>query len=382
MTDAASSDIPKVAILGGGQLALMMDQEAERVPASCTIVCAPGDESCRDRPNAIVVEAFVTDRIRTAAQGCDVLTFDHEVISNDVLVALDQAIRIAPSPAQMLFSHKDAQRQAFRAALLPVPNHAVVASMGELNDWLDSNPSPWLLKAAFGGYDGRGVLITTDRGEARAFVDGNGVVVAEELLDLTAEAAVLVARNANGDLRTWPVFDTIQTDGMCASVTYPSKLPERVQQRMTKLAIDVAEFVQSQGVLAIEFFVVGERVLINELAPRPHNSGHLTIEGSDTSQFVNHLRGVVGMPLGDTAMRYPAVVMVNLVGRESANEPQQDCVEHLDGAAVHLYGKTSRPKRKLGHITAWGDDLADVERRAHTIAADYQAVASAARKPT
>ena len=271
---------------------------------------------------------------RTAAQGCDVLTFDHEVISNDVLVALDQAIRIAPSPAQMLFSHKDAQRQAFRAALLPVPNHAVVASMGELNDWLDSNPSPWLLKAAFGGYDGRGVLITTDRGEARAFVDGNGVVVAEELLDLTAEAAVLVARNANGDLRTWPVFDTIQTDGMCASVTYPSKLPERIQQRMT------------------------------------------------TSQFVNHLRGVVGMPLGDTAMRYPAVVMVNLVGRESANEPQQDCVEHLDGAAVHLYGKTSRPKRKLGHVTAWGDDLADVERRAHTIAADYQAVGSAARKPT
>ena len=355
-------------------MALMMWQERESVPAGCSPLSTAGEQACAGIDSGAEIEGFTEDAILAAVGEADVLTFDHEVVPPELLDRLAQRVRLAPTPTQMRYSHKDHQRRAFAAAGYPVPEFAVVHTEEELSEWISNHPSPWLLKAAFGGYDGRGVLIFEDPDIGFRYLRGCGTAVAEELLDLSAEAAVLTCRSADGSLKHWPVVDTVQVDGMCAEVTYPSQLSEHTQRHMIELARSIAEFVDSQGVLAVEFFIVGERVYINELAPRPHNSGHLTIEGSQTSQFVNHLRGVLGLDLGPTEMTAPAVAMVNLVGPEAAareggsTTPTAAAVWKVKDATVHWYGKSSRPGRKLGHVTALGDNVADALHRARSAA--------------
>jgi 5-(carboxyamino)imidazole ribonucleotide synthase len=367
---------PRIAVLGGGQLAQMMWQEADAVPAYCRPISLQGEEACRSIPATATIAAFATEEILRAAAGCDVLTFDHEVVAPELLDEIGAALRLAPSASQMRFSHKDEQREQFRQAGLPVPEFRVVRDRAGLDSWMQLHPAPWLLKAAFGGYDGRGVIEFSDPAVGYEYLAGCGVAVAEELLSLTAEAAVLTARSPRGGLVNWPVVDTLQVEGMCREVTYPSSLPPNVQARMVELAREIAERVEAQGVLAVEFFVVGEQVLINELAPRPHNSGHLTIEASATSQFVNHLRGVSGLALGDTTMTAPAAAMVNLVGSQApsdhaANAPRPPEVLSFGESVVHWYGKASKPGRKLGHVTNCAADLATAIGRAREDAARF-----------
>lgn len=391
-----AADKPLVAVVGGGQLARMMAEEVVTADVGLVVVGPATDDPvpgllevapglCQWQP----IDEYGLDALLGATDGADVVTFDHEVIAPDVLAGMESAgRRLAPRAEQMLYSDKAVQRERFAAATLPVPTFAVCRSDEDVQAWAEHVPGPWVIKAARGGYDGRGVLMTASVDEAKAFRRGctPPVVVAEERLDLTAEAAVLIARRRGGQAVTWPPVETVQRDGMCAQVLYPASLPERVLVKMTALAETVAEEVQSEGVLAIEFFVVGDRVLINELAPRPHNSGHLTIEGSDTSQFVNHLRGAADTQLGPTDMRWPYVVMANIVGswrhrsddeasaddapdlRITARQARFGDVIALDAAAVHLYGKGVRPGRKVGHVTAWGTDADVVRARAERLA--------------
>jgi 5-(carboxyamino)imidazole ribonucleotide synthase len=192
----------------------------------------------------------------------------------------------------------------------------------------------------------------------------------EELVPLDAELAVLVARRPDGRAEQWPAVATAQVDGVCREVLVPGELTPGLAAAAADLGQRVAEVARSTGVLAVELFAVGDRLLVNELAARPHNTGHWTIEGSVTSQFENHLRGVLDLPLGSTGPTAPHVACVNVFGAADGTDPADRLALALavPGAHVHLYGKQARPGRKLGHVTVCGDDPTDVRRRAWTAA--------------
>ncbi|MEZ5239998.1 MAG: ATP-grasp domain-containing protein [Microthrixaceae bacterium] len=223
-------------------------------------------------------------------------------------------------------------------------------------------------KASRGGYDGRAVWRLSGR-ELEGFVapwEGAPLVL-EPLLELSCELAVLVARRPSGEVRTWPVLETVQVDGMCDEVLFPAPVDADVAGRAREVAARVAEHTGAVGVLAVELFVTpGGEVLVNEIAPRVHNSGHLTIEGSCTSQFEQHLRAVLDWPLGPTQMLFPSAVMANVVGQGSTDPRtrQHLALAAVPGAHVHLYGKTPRDRRKIGHVTVVGEDLASARREA------------------
>jgi 5-(carboxyamino)imidazole ribonucleotide synthase len=224
-----------------------------------------------------------------------------------------------------------------------------------------------VLKAVTGGYDGRGVWIVDDLEQATVVLEdahGRGVdLIAEQHLQLTGEIAVLVARTADGDCRVFPATETVQRGGICHLLRVPAGFGVAIAARAEELALRIADIVESVGILAVEFFVIGADVLVNELAPRPHNSGHWTIEGTVVSQFEQHLRAVLGWPLGSTAMTAKAVVTRNLLGPDDGSDPFTVLPDALatGRASIHWYGKSSRPGRKLGHVTAAADSVPEAE---------------------
>jgi 5-(carboxyamino)imidazole ribonucleotide synthase len=219
-----------------------------------------------------------------------------------------------------------------------------------------------VLKASRGGYDGRGVWVVRDEAEARQVIaeaHANGLVLlAERHLDLQRELAVLVARRANGEIAVWEPVETVQRDGICNELRIPAVLPPSLIADAERYAREIAEAIGMVGIMAVEFFVAGGRVLINELAPRPHNSGHWTIDGAETSQFEQHLRAVLDLPLGEASLRAGQVCTVNILGAEGAADPRDVLAAGiaLPGVHVHLYGKEPRPGRKIGHVTVTGTD--------------------------
>lgn len=369
----AGSAAPLICVVGGGQLARMMAEESEAAGVRTRVLGTAADTAARiPTADFVTIDGYDAATLVRASSGARSVTFDHEVIEQPVLAELSATRTLRPSAALLRFSQKAYQREQFLGRGLPVPRFVVARSTDEVDAWLAAEPTPWVLKASYGGYDGRGVCITSDADEARRFAEHvlPVEVVCEAAVALAGEAAVLVARGASGALATWPVFDTEQVDGMCHIVRYPSSLDDAVQAEMMSLARRIADEVEAVGTLAVEFFVdVDGTVLINELAPRPHNSGHLTIEASETSQFVNHLRGAAGLDPASTAMTSPAAAMVNIVGRppDGFDLPGGEIVRG-DGWAMHLYGKSPRPARKLGHVTAWGDSLVEAEELASRIA--------------
>ncbi len=363
----------RVGIVGAGQLARMMAQAAIPLGIELTLLAASADDGAAQVvPNVVVGPPDDPERIRELAARVDVVTFDHELVDPDLLDALvAEGHHVQPPPDEMrLAQNKRLQRQMVTDAGLPGPAWAPIGDQADLDRFAGEHGWPVVLKAVRGGYDGRGVWVVEDRDAAAEVIAGtreSGTeLLAEAFQPLDGELAVLVARNPSGDHRVYPATETVQRDGICHELHVPARFGPEVSRKAEDIAVRIAERIGATGMLAIEFFVVGERVLINELAPRPHNSGHWTIEGAEVSQFEQHLRAVLDWPLGATAMVAPAVVTRNLLGPADGGDPFARIPHALacSGAHVHWYGKESRPGRKIGHVTARADAAADAERMA------------------
>jgi 5-(carboxyamino)imidazole ribonucleotide synthase len=319
--------------------------------------------------HVLVGEAKDLAALRDLAEAVDVVTFDHELVDLDQIVALERAGTVVrPSSSALHFAvDKAYQRLRFGQAGIPVPNFVVVRDSADptLGAFLGDLENEPVLKAARGGYDGRGVQFPSSREETLTMIDelaGAGEVLVEERLVLQSEVAQLVARDVDGSIALYPLVTTVQAKGMCVEVIYPAQVTAALAQRSEELAERVASLVDAVGIVAIEFFVTAKGLLVNEIALRPHNSGHWTIEGASTSQFANHLLAVSGQTLGAVTPLFANAVMVNVVG--ASHPGSLDGARAMRDVAVHDYGKAWRPNRKLGHVTSVGDDPTEVHVRA------------------
>jgi 5-(carboxyamino)imidazole ribonucleotide synthase len=314
--------------------------------------------------------------LQRVADGATVVTFDHEHVPTEHLRALEEAgVRVTPGSAALAHAQdKLAMRTALSAAGEPQPAWARVETAADVAAFAERQAWPVVLKTPRGGYDGRGVFVVPDEEAAAALLATHGTLLAEERVPMVRELAVQVARSPFGQVAVWPVVETVQRGGVCHEVLVPAPdLPDALATAAQELAVRIADRLGVVGMLAVELFQTADGVLVNELAMRPHNSGHWTIEGSVTSQFEQHLRAVLDYPLGVTAMRVPVVVMANVLGGAAAVEgwtgPRLDervhhLMAHWPDVKLHWYGKGQRPGRKLGHVTALGQDLAEVRARA------------------
>ncbi|WBC10201.1 5-(carboxyamino)imidazole ribonucleotide synthase [Micromonospora sp. CA-248089] len=368
--------LPVVGMVGGGQLARMTHQAAIALGQSLRVLAqAPDDGAALVAADVQYGDHTDLAALRTFAKGCDVVTFDHEHVPNEHIRALtDEGVKLFP-PAEALVHAQDKRVMRERLGELGAPNPAWrrVESPADLIAFGEETGWPVVLKAARGGYDGRGVWMVDDAGQAGALaatlLAGGTPLLVEERVALRRELAVQVARSPFGQVAAYPVVETVQRDGICVEVLAPAPdLPEEQAVAAQQLAIDLATALGVVGLLAVELFDTPSGLVVNELAMRPHNSGHWTIEGARTSQFEQHLRAVLDYPMGDTSLTAPVVVMANVLGGEPGGISIDERLHHLfaaePGAKVHLYGKQVRPGRKIGHVTVLGNDLDDVRARA------------------
>ena len=368
--------LPVVGMVGGGQLARMTHQAAIALGQSLRVLAlAPDDGAALVAADVQYGDHTDLAALRTFAKGCDVVTFDHEHVPNEHIRTLtDEGVKLFP-PAEALVHAQDKRVMRERLGELGAPNPAwrPVESPADLIAFGEENGWPVVLKAARGGYDGRGVWMVDDAGQAgelaATLLAGGTPLLVEERVALRRELAVQVARSPFGQVAAYPVVETVQRDGICVEVLAPAPdLPEEQAVAAQQLAIDLATALGVVGLLAVELFDTPSGLVVNELAMRPHNSGHWTIEGARTSQFEQHLRAVLDYPMGDTSLTAPVVVMANVLGGEPGGISIDERLHHLfaaePGAKVHLYGKQVRPGRKIGHVTVLGNDLDDVRARA------------------
>ncbi|MBW4030863.1 MAG: ATP-grasp domain-containing protein, partial [Acidobacteria bacterium] len=299
----------RVGVVGAGQLARMMGEEAHGVGVELTVLATSRDDSAVETADHVLVGAPNDESaLAQLRRGTDVITFDHELVDLDVLARLEAAGAVVrPSAAALRLSvDKSLQRVDFADAGFPVPDFVVIRDSAQLalvDHWTHAHGSPPVLKLARGGYDGRGVLFPDDDAHALAMARellSQGAVVVEERVTLLSEVAQVVVRSVDGDVASYPLVTTVQSEGMCTEVRFPAAVAGSVATRARELSTEIAGHIGLIGVMAVEFFVTPRGLLINELALRPHNSGHWTIEGTVTSQFANHLRAVSGQDLGST----------------------------------------------------------------------------------
>lgn len=364
-------------MVGGGQLARMTHQAAIALGQSLRVLSAGPEES------AALVAADVRlgdhgdlDALRDLVDGATVLTFDHEHVPTEHLRALESAgHRVAPGPAALVHAQdKLVLRSALADAGEPQPPWARVAGADDVAAFAARHGWPVILKTPRGGYDGKGVFVVEDAAAAAELVERHGPLLAEQKVAMRRELSAQVARSPFGQVAVWPVVETVQRDGVCAEVLAPAPgLSEELATAAQELAVRIADRLGVVGMLAVELFETADGVLVNELAMRPHNSGHWTIEGARTSQFEQHLRAVLDYPLGSTAMTAPVAVMANVLGGAASapdwagpglDERIHHLMAHWPDVKLHWYGKTQRPGRKLGHLTALGDDVTEVRARA------------------
>lgn len=378
---------PTVTVLGGGQLARMMVPAAVALGVDLQVLAERSDDSAALVARTVVGAPDDTEAVLRAADGSAVVTFDHEHVPGDVLARLEAAGAVVrPGPAALAHAQdKLLMRRALTDLGLPVPDWAAVHDVDALRAFAEAHGGRAVLKTPRGGYDGKGVLVldaAADEGwdTAAAWFDraAGGPLLVEELVDFVRELAVLIARSPSGQVAIWPVAQTTQVDGVCREVVVPAPgLGEDLAGSAATTAATIAGSLGVTGVMAVEGFEVAaadgtSRFLVNELAMRPHNSGHWTIDGSVTSQFEQHLRAVLDLPLGAVRARQPWTVMVNVLGGEHPDlyRSYLHVMARDPAVKVHLYGKAVRPGRKIGHVTVHGDDLDDLLDRARH-AADY-----------
>ena len=371
---------PIVGMIGGGQLARMTAEAATALGIGFRVLAA----SEHDPAAQVVRDVHLgshddLEAVLAFAQGCDVITFDHEHVPTTILDALSaQGIAVRPS-AQALGHAQD--KLLMRAALTklgaPCPGWSQVASADEVSAFAEEHGWPVVLKTSRGGYDGKGVWVVADATEASDAMStplGAGSFwLAEQFVPFIRELSAQVARSPHGQAVAYPVVQTKQTNGICAEVVVPApQLSEERALQAQELALRIARELDVVGMLAVEMFDTGAGVLVNELAMRPHNSGHWSIEGAVTSQFENHLRAVLDLPLGDPSARAQSVVMVNILGGTVGDlySAYRHVFARDPELKVHLYGKEVKPGRKVGHVTLLGANAEELLARGRH-AADY-----------
>jgi len=370
---------PTLAGIGGGQLARMMAQPAIALGLPLRLLAeAEGVSAAQVIPDHTVGDYRDLDTLLEVTKGCEVVTFDHEHVPTEHLHALEAAgVAVRPGPEALVHAQDKGVMRARLAELgVPCPRNAIVTSPGDVAAF----GFPAVLKTTRGGYDGKGVWVVRSEADcADAFVTAGfaGVrILAEELVDFRRELSAIVARSPSGQAAAYPVVETIQVDGVCREVIAPAPdLAPELAARAQRIAMEVAGALDVTGILAVELFETNDgRVLVNELAMRPHNTGHWTQDGAVTSQFENHLRAVMDLPLGSPEPRARWTVMVNILGGDPEAGRLYDGFPHAfardSHLRVHLYGKELREGRKVGHVNTCGDDLEDcLERARH--AADW-----------
>ena len=372
---------PTLAVIGGGQLARMMAQPAIALGLPLRLL-AEGDgvSAAQVIPDHLVGDYRDLDTLVKATDGCAVVTFDHEHVPTEHLHALaESGLAVRPGPEALVHAQDKAVMRTRLGELdVPCPRNALVGSVAEV----EAFGFPCVLKRTRGGYDGKGVWVVRSAEECeeplRAAAASGVQLLAEELVDFRRELSALVARSPSGQAAAYPVVESTQRDGICHEVVAPAPgLDPDLASRAQELALRVAGALDVTGILAVELFETADgRVLVNELAMRPHNTGHWTQDGAVTSQFENHLRAVMDLPLGSPAARAPWTVMVNILGGPTDAGRLYDGYPHAlardPHLRVHLYGKELRPGRKVGHVNAYGDDLDDCLERARHAAAWFR----------
>ncbi|OIN79871.1 5-(carboxyamino)imidazole ribonucleotide synthase, partial [Mycobacterium malmoense] len=339
------------------------------------LAASADDPAAQVTPDVMIGSHTDLEDLRRVAAGADALTFDHEHVPAELLEKLvAEGVNVVPPPQALVHAQdKLVMRRRLEALGAAVPRYAEIRSVDELDAFARRMAGPVVVKAVRGGYDGRGVRMARDPSHAReitaAFLADGVPVMAEEQVNLRRELSALVARSPFGQGAAWPVVETVQRDGICVQVIAPAPdLDDDVAAAAQRLALRLAAELGVVGVLAVELFETADGdLLVNELAMRPHNSGHWTMDGARTSQFEQHLRAVLDYPLGDTAAIAPVTVMANVLG--AARRPAMTMDERLHhlfarmpDARVHLYGKAERPGRKIGHINFLGADLTELAR--------------------
>ena len=370
----------RVGVIGGGQLARMMIAPAVELGLDLRVL-AEGEGMSAGLAASAVGDYRDLEAVRAFAADVDVVTFDHEHVPQDVLRALvADGVVVHPGPDALQFAQDKLVMRARLAELgVPQPEWAAVRTIDELQLFLDAHAGAGVVKTPRGGYDGKGVRVVRAAAEAQdwldALADGDALLV-EELVPFVRELAQQVARRPSGEIVAYPVVETVQRDGVCAEVIAPAPAAgERLVEVAEGIGRAIAEGLGVTGMLAVELFETDdERILVNELAMRPHNSGHWSQDGAVTGQFEQHLRAVVDLPLGSTAPRAAWSVMVNILGG-----PVEGTLEERFGVAmaahpqakIHTYGKAPRPGRKVGHVNVADDDLDDAVYVARAAAAHF-----------
>ncbi len=367
----------KVAIIGAGQLARMTHQAAVDLDIDLVVLAESTDDSAvaGGAPYRLGSASCLAD-IQAVAEGADVVTFDHELVPGAHLTELERLgyqVRPAP-PALRLAQDKLEARTVLSAAGFPVPAFTPVSSPRDVAIFAERHGWPIVVKRPSGGYDGRGVHVI-DRPNQLVGLFGqepheNCAWLAEQFVDIAAELSILIARTVSGYVALYPAVQTIQQAGICRYLVMPAPLPPSIIEQASRMAKSIADGIGATGMLAVEMFLdTSGRLLVNELALRPHNSGHATIEACETSQFHQHLRATLDWPLGATTLRSAAATVNLIAGTDVVDlAARVPAALGVSGAHVHLYGKAFRPGRKLGHVTALGSSTEDALETAQAAA--------------
>ncbi|WP_157101376.1 5-(carboxyamino)imidazole ribonucleotide synthase [Nocardia shimofusensis] len=374
--------MPTVTMIGGGQLARMTHQAAIALGQRLRVLAERADDpAAQVSPDVVLGSHTDLAALRKAAVGSHALTFDHEHVPTEHLeTLLAEGVTVAPPPSALRYAQDKLDMRVRLTELgLPVPAFTAVSAPADAIAFGDEHGWPFVLKAVRGGYDGRGVWMPADAAEAERLVteqlDRGVRLLAEAKVDLRRELSAMVARSPFGQAATWPVVETVQRNGQCAVVLAPAPgLSDELGARAETMALNLARELGVVGVMAVELFETRQGdLLVNELAMRPHNSGHWGMDGARTGQFEQHLRAVLDYPLGDTTPLAPVTVMANILGAPEAPAMSMDERLHhlfarMPEAKVHLYGKSERPDRKIGHVNLLGEDVAEVREKAERAA--------------
>ena len=349
---------PRVGVIGSGQLAQMTLAPAAALGIDFISLANSADDSAAQSSPHVVGDFRDLETVRNFAKGCDVVTFEHELIPLSIIKTLEnEGVKFLPSSSSFQYSQDKALMRE-KLAHLPNPKWEVITSPPEWN-------YPAIAKAISGGYDGRGVWKVNSKEELTELLKDVPKLLLEELIDFDFEIAVMVARSPHGQAATWAPTRTVQRDGICIETVTPvPEFDEQQSETAQSLALQIAEEIKLVGVMAVEMFVKGDQLFINELALRPHNSGHWTIEGSITSQFEQHLRAILDLPLGDTTMVTKWAVMGNVLGGTKTDmyRPYLHLMARTPALKFHQYRKEVRPGRKIGHVTITGDNLVELRQ--------------------
>ncbi|MFD4945441.1 5-(carboxyamino)imidazole ribonucleotide synthase [Streptomyces sp. NPDC058409] len=373
---------PVVGMVGGGQLARMTHEAGIPLGIKFKLLSdTPQDSAAQVVSEVVVGDYRDLDTLRAFARGCDVITFDHEHVPTEHLRALEaDGIPVRPGPDALVHAQdKGVMRAKLTEIGAPCPRHRIVKDPADVVAFAEEvGGFPVILKTVRGGYDGKGVWVVRSEADAADPFRAGVAVLAEEKVDFVRELAANIVRSPHGQAVAYPVVESIQVDGVCDTVIAPApELDERLAGEAQQLALRIASELGVVGHLAVELFETRgpdgkPGILVNELAMRPHNSGHWTQDGAITSQFANHVRAVLDLPLGDPRPRATWTVMSNVLGGDYPDMYQAylHCMARDPQLKIHMYGKDVKPGRKVGHVNTYGDDLADVRERARH-AADY-----------